>query len=96
MKKEYPVDVICQFTAEGKMIPIKFRIKEEEYKEFRIISYNEKYRHLEYRQGFLTDYQIVSEIDYTCRVWEDEEREIEKEVCLRYCMREMRWRYLIK
>lgn len=89
MEKEYPADIICRFTTEGKIIPVKFRIKEgDAYLEFKILSYNEKFRHMEYRQGFMTEYQIVSEIEYCCRVRVDE---TEKTVRLKYYIGEMRW-----
>lgn len=88
MKKEYPAEVICQFTRNGKILPIKFRVEDEGYREFKILSYQEKYRHLEYRQGFMTDYQVVSEIDYECRVCMGEEN---RYVSLRFYMRELRW-----
>ena len=94
MKKEYPADVICQFTHSGKILPIRFRIREDggqetaAYHEFNILSYQEKYRHLEYRQGFMTDYQIISEIEYCCRICDDGR---EKNVYLKYYIAEMRW-----
>lgn len=94
MKKEYPADVICQFTHSGKIRPIRFRIREDRrqedsgYRMFNILSYQEKYRHLEYRQGFMTDYQMVSQIEYRCRICDDGG---EKNVYLKYYIAEMRW-----
>lgn len=88
MRKEYAADIICQFNAEGKIIPLKVRIYQDEQQEFKILSYKEKYRHLEYRQGFMKDYQLASQIQYSCKV---NAKGVEKEVCLRYYVGEMCW-----
>lgn len=88
MEKQYPVDVICQFTKDGKIMPLKFRVRDGGYREYKIISYKERFKHLEYRQEFMMDYQLVSEIDYTCKVMEDEE---EREIYLRYYIQDMKW-----
>jgi len=68
MEKEFAAEVICKFHKSGKIIPIRFRIGDKNAREFRILSYMERYRHLEYRQGYLSDYEMISQIDYTCRI----------------------------
>lgn len=86
--------MICQFTQSGKILPIRFRVRadggreDSAYCEFSILSYREKYRHLEYRQGFMTDYRIISEIEYCCKICDSGR---EKNVCLKYYIAEMRW-----
>jgi len=48
----------------------------------------ERYRHLEYRQGYLSDYEMISQIDYTCRIMDGGQ---ERVALLRYHMGKMHW-----
>ena len=88
MEKEFAAEVICKFHKSGKIIPIKFRILDKTGREFKILSYTECYRHLEYRQGYMSDYQLHSQIDYACRIM-DAGRE--RTAMLRYYIGEMYW-----
>lgn len=80
--------MICQFAKSGKILPLKFRIADGDRRVFKILSYTEKYRHLEYRQEFMAEFQIVSEIEYDCRI---DDQGWERSVRLRYYIGEMRW-----
>lgn len=87
MRKEYAAEVICLFGKNGKIRPLKFRIIGQR-QVYRILSYTEKYRHLEYRQAFMTEFQMSSEIAYDCRI---DDEGWDRVVQLRYDIGEMRW-----
>lgn len=70
MSTQVPIDVICQHTAEGDVIPIKIRVRDEEgeYQNYKIIGYkNLSHGNKEYQlaNGVMATSTIIP---YECKI----------------------------
>lgn len=89
-----PVEVICQFTPDGKIIPIKFKMmdKEKIYQEYSIRSYRNPSIYNKKQDGYFDrPFSTSNILDFDCKI---EVFGVEKVVRLRYFVNKMEWKIL--
>lgn len=85
-----PVSVICQFGEQGRMIPIKIKVEDEEQvNTYKIQSYKEPSIYQENHEGYLgRPYQTKNILEFVCKIVVFDREKIVK---LRYHVPDMRW-----
>lgn len=89
-----PVEVICQFTPDGKIIPIKFKMMDAE-KTFQVFSIK-SYRYpsiytKEHDSYYGRPFHTRNILDFDCKI---EVFGAEKVIRLRYFVNKMEWKIL--
>lgn len=89
------VEVICKFCKDGSIIPIQFKVEDEEQQRhmFKVKRYKAPKVHLKSEPGFYdVSRQTPNILDYECYI---QVFDVEKRVILRYFLALHKWTLLV-